>query len=176
MVTILKNKKAIRTPTTRSSSSSSSNTACSSSSSNSPIHTTKTNFDSPVRKELDNFNISTKPARKRQARDQKEKNDDTEEDVDDDSSSTLNSRSSRKSLFLKEKICNGYDPKIQNFFLNFPFQVLGLYPDRINFIVTDNKLHSKECAENFFLLIANHSDNSNKTCNNLHYDTFLQGI
>ena len=30
--------------------------------------------------------------------------------------STLNSRSSRKSLFLKEKICNGYDPKIQNFF------------------------------------------------------------
>ena len=109
------------TPTNRSSSYSS-NTACSSSSSsNSPKHNNKTNFNSPVRKELDNFNISTKSARKRQARSDKEKNDDTEEDIDEDSPTV--SLNTRKSLFLKEKICNGYDPKIQNvLFLIFHFK------------------------------------------------------
>ncbi len=116
--------KATRTPTSHSSSSSSSSNARSSSSSSSssslcgsPLNNTKTNCDSPLRRELSNFNIATPPPKKRPARSAREKNDDTDEDIDEDSSTVSLSRSSRKSLFSKEKICNGYDPKIEQFFM-----------------------------------------------------------
>ena len=98
-------------------------------------------------------------------------NDDTDEDVD----TVSLSHSSRESLFTKDKMCDGYDPKINNFYQNFPFQVIELYPERINFIVSNNKLHSKACADNCFMLIENHANKINKSCNNLQYDTFLQG-
>jgi hypothetical protein len=162
--------KASRAPISHSASSSS-NARSLTSSCNSPLNSTKTNCDSPLRKELSNFNIATPPPKKRQAQSAR----DTDEDIDDDSSSLSLSRSSRKSLFSKEKICNGYDPKMNKFFTNFPFQIFELFPDRVNFIISNNKIHSKACADNFFLLIENHADQINKTCNNLQYDTFLQG-
>ena len=80
-------------------------------------------MDSPVRNEFSKCKISTPPAKKRLALCEKVTNDDTDEDVD---TVSLQSHSSRKSLFTKEKMCDGYDPKINNFYQNFTFQVIKL--------------------------------------------------
>ena len=168
-----------QTTSYRTSSASSSDTSkdrsSSSSSCNSPLtKQPQTTTDSTLRNQLKDFNISTPPSRKRLARSINEKNDDTDNDIDEDTVS--GSRSSRKSLFTADKICKGYDPEIISFFLNFPFQVFDLYHDLVNFVVSNNKLHSKSCAANFFLLVEKNIDQINKTCSNLQYDTFLQGM
>ena len=106
-----------QTTSYHSSSGSTTDRSSSSSSCNSPLNKhSQSRIDSPMRNQLRDFNISTPPPKKRPARSAKGKKDDTDEDVDDQSSIVSISHSSRKSLFIKEKICNGYDPKISSFF------------------------------------------------------------
>jgi hypothetical protein len=105
-------------------------------------------------------------------------NDDTDADVDNDEASTVsnsNSHSSRRSLYTREHMCTGYDPNVESFFLNFPFQVVELYPEKVNFVISANKFHSKECAANCFFLKENSNNKINNSCNRLATDTFLQG-
>ena len=96
-------------------------------------------------------------------------------DMEQDESTVFNSHSSRKSLHIKDKVCEGYYADTQSIYLNFPFQVFDLFPEKINFVFCNNKFHSKICADNYYILIENSSNQVNQACNNLRYDNFLQG-
>ena len=66
-------------------------------------------------------------------------------------------------------LCQGYDPKIEKFYENFPFQLLPTIP---HFVLCGSSLHHKSCKDDSFQLqpSPNSSNSINKCCSSLESD------
>ena len=94
---------------------------------------------------------------------------------DEDTFLGSNSSNSRKKLF-ETKVSQGYHPIKNNFCTRFSFQTHELHAERMIFVIEEEKFYSKICCSKpFFFNSNNETDQVNKTCSDLPFNSFLQG-
>ena len=71
--------------------------------------------------------------------------------------------------------CNGYKPEIIDIYFNYPFQLLEIDKDKIQYVLENGVFHHNSCAKDGYIL-NNPNELTNQLCQNLIYNQHLNTI